>query len=204
MLAARDLDRACARLGADLGLGEAFSDPAVAHFGLQNAVYAIGETFLEVVSPVEEDTAAGRLLDRRGEECGYMVMFQVDDLETARERAASAGVREVFTVELDDIREVHLHPADMRGAIVSISEPKPPEDWRWGGPGWRERSVPGRISAISVAVADPDAVRERWAEVLGGLPDGVDFVADPEEPGLSAIELERAGAVYDVRPVAGG
>jgi hypothetical protein len=32
--------------------------------------------------------------------------------------------------------EVHLHPADMRGAIVSMSAPAPPESWRWGGPDW--------------------------------------------------------------------
>ena len=38
-------------------LGEPFDDPGVAQFGLRNAVFAIGDTFLEVVSP----SSAGHL-----------------------------------------------------------------------------------------------------------------------------------------------
>ena len=48
-----------------------------------------------------------------------MVMFQVDDLAAEPARCPAAGVREVFEVSLAmSIEEVHLHPADMRGAIV--------------------------------------------------------------------------------------
>lgn len=200
VLAARDLDAAAGRLRAELGLGEPFADPAVAHFGLRNAVFAIGDTFLEVVSPAREGTAAGRLLERRGGDCGYMAMLQVADLAAARERARALGVREVFEVDLDDITEVHLHPADMRGAIVSLSQPEPPDAWRWGGPGWRERSVPGRITGLTVAVADPDAVRERWSAVAGELPAGIELAADPTEPGIVAIHLERDRAELTITP----
>ena len=93
MFAARDLNAARARLSGELGLGEPFSDPDVGYFGLENAVWAVGDTFLEVVSPVQDGTAAGRLLERRGVgECGYMVMFQVDDLD-AGARAGHRGGR---------------------------------------------------------------------------------------------------------------
>ena len=34
----------------------AFNDPGVSHFGLENAVIPLGTDFLEVVSPVEENT----------------------------------------------------------------------------------------------------------------------------------------------------
>ena len=199
VLAARDLGAARERLTSELGLGEPFSDPAVGHFGLENAVWAIGDTFLEVVSPVRAETAAGRLLDRRGAaESGYMVMVQVDDLGAARERIADAGVREVFAVDIDEIREIHLHPADMRGAIVSLSEPRPAASWKWGGPGWPERAVAGAIAGITVAVADPGAVSERWDAVIGGVPEGVEFVADDAEPGLVAIRFERDGESVEI------
>src|SRR5436305_10139821 len=121
VLAARDLEEVAERLRDELGLGEPFADPGVGYFGLRNAVFALGDTFLEVVSPTGPDTAAGRQLERHGGDCGYMVMFQVDSLPEARERAGALGVREVFEVALDDMAEVHLHPADMRGAIVSLS-----------------------------------------------------------------------------------
>lgn len=49
-----------------LGLEEAFVDEGVGQFGLHNIVMRIGDTYLEVVSPLQEGTTAGRLLDRRG------------------------------------------------------------------------------------------------------------------------------------------
>ncbi len=189
VLAARDLEAVTANLSAGLGLGAPFSDPGVAHFGLRNAVFALDGTFLEVVSPVRADAPAARLLARRGDICGYMVMMQVDELGAARERVRTAGVREVFEVSLDDIEEVHLHPADMRGAIVSLSRPHPPESWRWGGPEWEQRSAPLRISGATIAVRDPGAVASRWREVIGSLP-GLKFIEDGDDRGLVEIQLE--------------
>lgn len=200
VLAARDLDAVAGALHAELGLGEPFADPGVGHFGLRNAVFALGDTFLEVVSPVQPGTAAGRLLDRRGGDCGYMLMFQVDDLAAARRRAHELGVREVFEVSLDDIAEVHLHPADMRGAIVSLSSPDPPGAWRWGGPDWEGRSAPLRIVGATVAVADPEEVASRWETVIGEVPQ-LDFAADDAARG--PVELAVAGPDRDPFEVGG-
>lgn len=199
VLAARDLDAVAGRLRAELGLAEPYADPGVEHFGLRNAVFALGDTFLEVVSPARPDTAAGRLLDRRGDDCGYMVMFQLPDLEAARDRARGEGVREVFEVSLADIAEVHLHPADMRGAIVSLSHPQPAETWRWGGPEWQQRSAPLRLAGATIGVSDPGVVQDRWETVLGAplAPAGVRFQADADERGL--VEIVLAGHRGDQR-----
>ena len=174
VLVARDLEPAFARLRDALGLGEPFRDPGVGLFGLHNVVCALGEDFLEIVSPTQEGTAAGRHLERRGEG-GYMVIFQLDDLAGARERAAALGIRTVWSIDLDDISASHLHPADAGGAIVSIDRPVPPESWRWGGPEWIGRAgegAPGRLTGVTVSVPDPEAVAARWAQVLGLEPDG--------------------------------
>src|SRR5512143_1143769 len=93
-----------AELRGALGLGEPFRDPAVGAFGLVNAVFALGDCFLEVVSPVQEDTAAGRDLDRHGDG-GYMAMFDLEDLEGARARARELGIRTVFEIDLPDISD---------------------------------------------------------------------------------------------------
>jgi hypothetical protein len=192
VLAARELEPVAERLRSELGLGEPFFDPGVGRFGLCNAVFALGGTFLEVVSPVRPGTSAGRLLERRGGDCGYMVMFQVEDLAAARERAAVLGVREVWELALPEMLEVHLHPSDMRAAIVSLSQPRPPESWLWGGPGWRERSAPARIVRAKVAVRDAVAVGERWHHVVGGVGDML-FRPDDSEPGLVEIFIAGAG-----------
>jgi hypothetical protein len=204
VLAARDLNQTVDRLRQELGLGEPYHDPAVAQFGLVNAVFAIGDTFLEVVSPVEPENRAARTaarqLERAGSDlCGYMAMLQVDDLRAARDRARAAGVREVFDLELDDMAEVHLHPGDMRGAIVSLSEPRPPESWRWGGPGWCERAVAGRVAGVTIEVADADAVSQRWATIAGGPLPQCSFVGDERSRGLAEVRLELDGTSRLVR-----
>ncbi len=169
-LVARELEPVVADLTAVLGIEVGFRDPGVAEFGLHNAVMPVGQTFLEVVSPVREGTTAGRLLDRRGGDGGYMVILQTADLGADRKRLAALGVRVVWQVELDDIATVHLHPRDIGGAIVSLDQPVPPESWRWGGPEWRARvrtDVVRGITNATIQAEDPSRMAARWAEVLG-------------------------------------
>jgi len=199
VIAVGDLDRSVELLRSELALEEPFTDPAVGYFGLENAVFAIGDTFLELVSPTRDGTAAGRLLERRDSDCGYMAMLQVEDVAAARDRARRLGIREVFEVALDDISEAHLHPADIGGAIVSVSEPLPPSSWRWGGAGWQRRSASGTVRSLTVGVADAAAVDGRWQQVAGG-PIAVGFVADASEPGIVAVELELDGGEVTVDP----
>src|SRR6185312_2950964 len=87
VLVAGELEPVVAMLQRELGLEEPFRDPGVGEFGLANAVFAIGDCFLEVVSPTVPGTAAGRQLERAGGDGGYMVLFDLEDLEGARERA---------------------------------------------------------------------------------------------------------------------
>jgi Glyoxalase-like domain len=169
VLVAGELEPAAAALRSALGLEEPFRDPGVGAFGLANVVFALGDCFLEIVSPQQPGTAAGRYLDRHGDG-GYMVIFDLEDLDGARDRAAALGVRTVWQIDLPDISGTHLHPADMSGAIVSIDRSQPYGTWRWGGPEWTERTgtgADGRLAGITVAVEDPAAVAQRWGRVLG-------------------------------------
>src|SRR5438876_569975 len=166
VLVAEQLEPVAEALRSALGLGEPFRDPGVATFGLTNAVFALGDCFLEVISPARPDTAAGRYMARHGGGGGYMVIFDLDDLEGARERAQAAGVRVVWQIDLPDISGTHLHPADMRGAIVSLDRSSPYGSWRWGGPEWTARTgegAPGRLAGVTIAVAEPDEVAARGA-----------------------------------------
>lgn len=205
VLVASDLEGAVESLRGELGLGEPFADPGVAAFGLRNAVFALGDSFVEVVSPAAPGSAAGRHLERLGGDGGYMVMFQVADTEAARRRVERMGIRVVWQIDLSDISGTHLHPSDVGGAIVSLDTPRPAESWRWGGPEWTGRAgsgAAGRLDGVTIAVEDPAATAERWAGVLavGVSGDGdptlaldggrVDFVrADGERQGLVEIEV---------------
>jgi hypothetical protein len=92
-LVARDGGRVAGELRRAFGWPPPFHDPGVGRFGLINAVFAVGDTFMEVVAPARPDTTAGRYLERRGGDGGYMAIFQVRDLTAARRRVADLGVR---------------------------------------------------------------------------------------------------------------
>ena len=190
-LAAHALEPALAVLQQVLGLGEPFRDPGVAEFGLQNGVLPIGDSFLEVVSPLSPGTTAGRWLERRGGDTGYMAIFQTDDLGAARARMERLGVRVVWETTLEDAATLHLHPRDVGGAIVSIDAMQPPESWRWAGPGWRERSrtevVTGLVGVV-IEAPDPGKLAVRWGEVLDARP-------DPDAAGCVTLVLERGTRV---------
>ncbi len=184
VLAARDLEGVRETLADVLGLGAPFADPGVAEFGLRNAVFPVGETFLEVVSPVRDGTAAGRFIERRGGDGGYMVIVQSSDLAADRRRVNDLGVRIVWEIEFPDIATIHLHPRDVGGAILSIDAADPPASWRWAGPAWEARSradVTNAVVGVEFISADPAALGRRWSEVLG-LPTVVDGDGVPTIP----------------------
>lgn len=156
-----------------LGLSDGFVDPGVAEFGLTNGVFAIGDQFLEVVVPTEENTAAGRFLDRTKGTGGYMAIFQTDDLAGVRARADAEKIRRVWNIDLPDISASHLHPGDIGAAIVSVDEARPAKSWRWGGPNWQDESKPGALSRLDVTAIDPAQMSRRWGKVLNIVPTGI-------------------------------
>ncbi len=169
-LVGHDLEAARADITAVLGLGAAYADPGVGKYGLHNAVWPIGDTFLEVVSPTREGTTAGRLIDKRGGDGGYMAIFQCDDLVAARARIAARGVRVADQFDGDGVAFTHLHPRDLGGAIVSIDAMVPKERWEWGGPNWRDNvrtEVACEIVGAELQGDDPQGMAGRWAGVLG-------------------------------------
>jgi hypothetical protein len=198
-LVAADCDATADQLQAAFGWPEPFHDPGVGQFGLTNAVFAAGDTFVEVVSPVRPDTTAGRYLERRGGDSGYMAIFQLSDLAAARRRVAAAGVRVVWANDLEDIAGTHLHPKDVPGAIVSLDWADPPESWRWAGPDWTGQSPPhgnGAVAGLTIEVADPAGAAARWAEVLGLTVTG--------DAAIAIIELADAGQDLRFVPAAPG
>jgi hypothetical protein len=198
-----------------LGLEDAHVDPKIAKFRLKNIVMTLGDTFLEVVCPVEDGTTAGRLLERRGGDGGYMVIVQVDDLAAEKERLTETDIRIIWEADTGRACAAHLHPKDVPGAIASLDQMTPPEAWYWAGTDWDERTARnvGAICAAEVQSDDPLATAERWSLAYGRPLDTstatpvlrldsseIRFVMaeDGRGTGLRAIDIETADrdAVY--------
>ena len=196
-LVAADCDGTARQLKETFGWPEPFHDPGVGRFGLTNAVFAAGDTFVEVVAPTQPETAAGRYLAGRGGDSGYMAIFQMPDLEQARQRVAAAGIRVVWSADLPDIAGTHLHPKDVPGAIVSLDWAEPPESWHWAGPDWTGHApahAGGGLTGLTIEVNDPAGAAARWAEVLGLT----------VTSGTATIQLEHAGQELRFVPVISG
>jgi hypothetical protein len=206
-LAASDLENTDATLRRLLGCDQSYADPEIIYFGLDNRLYTLGDCFLEVVSPVQPNTAAGRFLDRRGGDGGYMVIVQVENLAQEQVRLADTDIRTVFADDRGNAKAIHLHPKDVPGAIPSLDEMSPPESWLWAGDGWEQRA--GRyvrgILAVEIRSLDAEATGQCWAEAYGIelMPAGngwrlemggteIRFIYDAAaaEPALMAIDVD--------------
>lgn len=167
-LAVADLDTATSQASDILGLGSAYQDPAIVRYGLRNAVYAIGNTFLEFVSPITENTTVGRLLAKQGGDCGYMVILQTDAADEARARIDAAGVRVADQLDRNGAGFMHLHPKDVGGTLLSIDYMPRWSDWEWGGPDWQKSAIHDEaITGIGISALDSQGMAGRWGEILG-------------------------------------
>jgi len=216
-LVARELKPAIDDLTEIFGINPCFIDPAVASFGLENTLLAVGSNFLEVVAPVQDNTAAGRYLERRHGDGGYMVICQADSKNTQQQlkaRAQDQGVRVAFEADRETWNICQLHPGDMQAAFFEV-------DWdqnndftgNWhpaGGTGWQDQvrqDVTVAFTGIELQGPDPLSLATRWSEVAdiplvtsdGTLSLELDnarlrFVAaeDGRGPGLGGIDVAVA------------
>ena len=207
---ARDLESSREELCEVLGIEVAYRDPGVAKWGLVNVVCPSGRDFLEIVAPSQPGTSAGRYLDRRKGDGGYMVILQVPDALAERRRITALGVRAVAEKDLPDYVYTHFHPADTSGVLLSIDQTIAPEGADaslWWPPASRDWQAHARsdvtkgLAGVEIQADDPDKAAERWSKILNRPAKGdiirladdgeVRFVpiADERGPGISAFDL---------------
>ncbi len=151
-----------------LGVTEDYQDPGVGEFGLENSVMTLGETFLEIVAPVQANTAVHRALAKAGADaCGYMALLQIDDFKNFAARADTMQLRKIWQVQRPEVSACHIHPKDIPGAIVSFDEMRPAPEWVWAGPKWRTRAAAdvNGITGMVFESTDAEAMARRWSEI---------------------------------------
>ena len=194
-----------------LGVNPCFIDDGVSTWGLENTLLAIGHNFLEVVAPIETNTAAGRYLGHRNGNGGYMVICQAssraEQLEV-KERALACGVRIAWERETDTNHLLQLHPKDMIASFLEVDWDQHNDfDGNWepaGGLGWKEKVDQSSIVdmvGVELQGPQPEALAQHWAQILD-LPMRDDLTVvinnatlrfieatDGRGPGLSGIDL---------------
>jgi hypothetical protein len=206
---ARDLEGSTAELCDILGIDVAYRDPNVAKWGLANVVCPTGHDFLEIVSPTQAGTSAGRYLDRRKGDGGYMVILQTANAVAERKRVTDLGIRAVEQKDLPDYQYTHFHPADTAGVLLSIDQtiaPEGVEPGLWWPPAEKDwlkharRDVTHGLAGVEIQSEDPDKTAELWSRILDRPVEGdilrlvdsqIRFVpiADDRGPGISAFDV---------------
>lgn len=171
-LVSAGIERVTEDLQSVFGISVCHIDPAVHQYGLENRLLPIGNQFLEVVAPTQEGTAAGRYLQRRSGDGGYMVITQCDDLAPRERRVETLGVRIANRLDYDDFRGMQLHPRDTGGAFFEIDQQLGNSavdgPWHPAGPDWaahRRTEIVEAIIAAELQSPDPEKLARRWADI---------------------------------------
>ena len=178
-----------------LGVQACYVDPGVKVFGLENTLLAVGNQFVEVVAPIEENTAGGRYLERRNGDGGYMAIMQCDEHAPRKARAKELGIRFAYDHETPgEYRILQLHPRDTGGTFLEIDEQlgdralEPDGPWHPAGPNWqraKKTDVVTGIAAAEIQSDDPAPLAQRWADIL-------DAAIEHDDEGHDIIRLENA------------
>jgi methylmalonyl-CoA/ethylmalonyl-CoA epimerase len=92
--------------------------------GVHVALIPVGESRIELLEPVSEDTVVGRFIAKRGEGLHH-ISYEVEDLEGKIEALKAQGVRflEGYPKRGAEGKLVaFLHPASANGVLVELSE----------------------------------------------------------------------------------
>lgn len=216
-LVARELEPVLEDLTDIFGINRCYIDPGVGVFGLENTLMPVGRNFLEVVAPVEENTAGGRYLDRRNGDAGYMVITQADSKQSQqqiRQNALDNGVRVAHETQRGEWNLCQLHPGDLKAAFLEVETDEYNDfEGYWhpvGGTGWEDKvkqDVTVDIVGVELQSPDPVGLAELWGKVAG-LPverrgeelvmdlnnAAIRFVAeqDGRGPGLGGLDIQVA------------
>lgn len=188
-----------------LGVKVCYRDPGVGRFGLENALFPIGNQLLEVVAPTEPGTAGGRYLERRGGDGGYMFITQCDDHAARRAHVDALGIRLAHHFERPTFTNMQLHPKDTGGTFFEIDQQLGPSandidgPWLPAGDDWKGSRVLDRVTGIAAAeiqADDPAALSARWSEIAQ--------IPLTQESGHPTMKLDNAAArfvpITDGRP----
>ena len=174
-LVAPHLDASSALIRALLGVEECHRDAGVAKYGLENALFPVGpDRFLEVVTPTEPRTAAGRFLEHTQGRGGYMLIFDCDDPQVRAQRAQALGVRLVNHIDREHYQGYQLHPKDCRATFLEFNHT--PGGRALQGPYWPageqwqrhvRADVTRHLKGVEVLSRDASGLTAHWSSIMG-------------------------------------
>ncbi len=122
-IAVRDLDRALDEYRRRYGIEPMYRE-VVEDQGVEEAMLAVGGSFIQLLEPLDADTPVGRFLERRGEGMHH-VAFAVVDIEAALAHLKAEGARLVDETPRTGGRGTRIafvHPKGGNQTLVELVE----------------------------------------------------------------------------------
>jgi methylmalonyl-CoA/ethylmalonyl-CoA epimerase len=97
----------------------------IASQGVEAALLDVGDSHLELLAPLGDETPVGRFLARRGPGLHH-VAYRVDDVAAALDEARAAGLRLIDEAPRTGIRGsqvAFLHPSAAGGVLTELVQP---------------------------------------------------------------------------------
>jgi methylmalonyl-CoA/ethylmalonyl-CoA epimerase len=122
-IAVRDLDAAVAWYEDAFGATVAHRE-VVERDGVEEALLAVADSYVQLLTPIREDSTVARYLESRGEGLHH-VGYRVDDCAAALKAAVAAGARPIDTTPRPGSRGTtvaFLHPKTSFGTLIELVE----------------------------------------------------------------------------------
>ena len=168
VFATRSLEAETARAVASLDVKVGVHDPFIGALGLSDEVFAVGDTFVQVLEPRDDTSRVHRWMERRGGDAAYLLVVQTDDADGIVQRCGEAGVRVTFDGLFEGNRVMQLHAGDLQ-VLIEIDEMQDWSTWHWGKPEGHDDAVAvlTDLVAVDCVVDDPERIAALTATVLG-------------------------------------
>jgi methylmalonyl-CoA/ethylmalonyl-CoA epimerase len=120
-IAVDDLDASVERYRRTLGVEPAHRE-RVEDQGVEEVLFAVGTSFIQLVGSLGPDTPVGRFLANRGPGVHHLA-YRVDDVAAALVRLRDEGIEPIDEVPRRGSRDTliaFVHPKEMEGVLVEL------------------------------------------------------------------------------------
>jgi methylmalonyl-CoA/ethylmalonyl-CoA epimerase len=120
-IAVRDLDAAVAWYAETFGATVTHRE-VVERDGVEEALLAVADSFIQLLTPIRDDSPVAKFLDTRGEGLHH-VGYRVPDCGAALDRAVAAGARAIDAAPRPGSRGTtvaFLHPKTAFGTLIEL------------------------------------------------------------------------------------
>jgi methylmalonyl-CoA epimerase len=122
-IAVRDLDAAIEWYASTFDAKVAHRE-VVERDGVEEALLAVAQSYIQLLTPTRDDSAVAKYLETRGEGIHH-VGYRVDDCQAALEQAVEAGARAIDASPRPGSRGTtvaFLHPKTAFGTLIELVE----------------------------------------------------------------------------------